>query len=452
MKVIGINFAKRMFSCRAAPMRSARTLLLPVLIAGALAACGNDGPDRFAASGDAITAPSPGTPFADYIADSRHKITDALKSVRFKAGKKPFDDYSLQQVVDMRSPFAIAPDATACNQQGKDRDHGAGVGFLLVHGLSDSPYLMRDIAASLHDAFPCATLHALLLPGHGTVPGDLTDVTYQDWQKAVRYGMQSFGDDIGTIIPIGYSMGAALLVRDLAEHPGNAREQAMVLLSPGFSAHSDLAWLTPYVRYVKSFVSKERDHDAAKYESLAMNAAAEFQLLTEPFRNHSLPKFDLPVFMAVSSDDRTVKADVAAHFFCDNVTARPRYLLWYQGEDKNVMGDSAQPLCDDIDETASANPHFRTINHAHTAMTMRPEDPHYGMDSDYARCSHYSEKADIAACETGPDTIYGETNLLKSATPGTLRRGTFNPDFGGMMGKMVVFIKKSLDAHTPKGL
>jgi len=409
-----------------------------------IAACDKE-PGRYTASNHAITTPQPGTPFSQYVADSRAKIRDALQELRYTPEPHPFDDYTIDDAVSIRAPFEIPPDNQACAQKGKTVQNGEGVGFLLVHGLSDSPYLLSDVAASLHNALPCATLHALLLPGHGTVPGDLRDVSADQWQAAVKYGLESFDDTIHHIVPVGYSMGAALVVRAAENHRNDAELSAMILLSPGFAAYSDLAWLTPYVRYVKPWVDKRRDHDVAKYESLAMNAAAEFQLLTVPFGENTLPPLTQPVFMAVSSDDRTVRADIAAHFFCGKVESSNRYMIWYQGE-AAALEDRIQPICDDIDVVKSATPDLRTVNHAHTAMTMRPDNPHYGLTGDYRRCGHYSEAADYKACEEdNKDAIYGETNLLESATPGTLRRGTFNPDFDAMMGKMVVFLHKVLE-------
>lgn len=409
-----------------------------------VAACEKE-PGRYQASGHAITTPQPGTPFGEYVSDSRGKIHDALADIRFGVEQHPFDDYTLDQAVNMRSPYEIKPDADACAQKGKTVTNGDGVGFLMVHGLSDGPYLLSDVAASLHEALPCATVHGLLLPGHGTVPGDLRDIDRTDWQSMVKYGFESFDADIRHIIPVGYSMGAALVVKAAENHRNDPELSGMVLLSPGFQAYSELAWLSPYIRYVMPWVDKHRDHDVAKYESLPMNAAAEFQLLTVPFGENTLPPITQPVFMAASSDDRTVRSDVAVHFFCGKVQSDTRYMIWYQGEEK-ALEDRIQPICDDIDIVTSANPDLRTVNHAHTAMTMRPDNPHYGLNGDYRRCDHYSEPADYKACEDdNDDAIYGETNLVESATPGTLRRGTFNPDFGRMMEKMTDFIHKALE-------
>ncbi len=393
-------------------------------------------------SGFAIGPPPANEPFDDYVSKTSQQIRTALKATRFDREKAPFGKYTLDQVVSMRAPFAIGPDKDACEIAGNDQAHGKDVGFLLVHGLTDSPFLMTDIRDTLQSKFPCATFHAVLLPGHGTVPGDLLNVQYQEWIETVRYGMDGFSSDIDHIIAIGYSTGATLIGREFDSRRRDHRMTAMVLLSPGFAAKSEQAWLSPYVRHVKSWVGKGENSDAAKYDSMAMNAAAEFHLLTEPYRDGTMDAFDIPVFMAVSSDDQTINPLVAADFFCNKVSANNKRLIWYQGEDHLI--DEHQ-LCDKVDIVASAAPEWRTLNHAHTAITMRPDNPHYGMDGIIRRCDHYDEQSPNSKCQTSSDVVYGELNLAGSASPGSLRRGTFNPDFVSMLDKMTHFIEVSLN-------
>ena len=342
----------------------------------------------------------------------------------------------------MRAPFATGPDKAACDAAGNDVAHGKDVGFLMVHGLTDSPFLMTDIRDTLQSKFPCATFHGVLLPGHGTVPGDLLDVRYEEWIETVQYGMNSFADTTNRIIPIGYSTGATLIGREFDAHRGNSHMVAMILLSPGFATKSEQAWLTPYARYVQRWVGQGENSDAAKYGSMAMNAAAEFYLLTEPYRDGTVGEVDIPVFMVASSDDQTVDPVIAADFFCSKVTNDNKRLIWYQGEEHLI---EEHPLCDGVDIVKSADPDWRTLNHAHTAITMRPDNPHYGMDGIIRRCDHYEEQSPNSKCQTSSNAVYGELNLAESASPGSLRRGTFNPDFVSMLDKMTHFIEVSLE-------
>ncbi|ETN73000.1 hypothetical protein NECAME_18566, partial [Necator americanus] len=55
---------------------------------------------------------------------------------------------------------------------------------VMLHGLTDSPYSLRHIAQRYQkDGFAVV---AVRLPGHGTVPSGLTEVTAEDWEAATR--------------------------------------------------------------------------------------------------------------------------------------------------------------------------------------------------------------------------------------------------------------------------
>lgn len=59
-------------------------------------------------------------------------------------------------------------------------------GALLVHGLTDAPYSVRAEA----ELYAREGFYALCVrvPGHGTVPGALTEADWEDWRAAVRLG------------------------------------------------------------------------------------------------------------------------------------------------------------------------------------------------------------------------------------------------------------------------
>lgn len=424
------------------PIQRIRRISGIVAITAALAvsACTDDD-TQHSPSGHAVAVPSSDMAFSEYATSTRKHLRDTLAATRFDRESAPFGDFELDQVVDMRAPFALAPDRMTCEQKGKTLAHGDKVGFLMVHGLTDSPFWLRDVRDTLRDRFPCARFHGVLLPGHGTVPGDLTEVTFADWLDTVSYGVAAFDDDIDHVIPVGYSMGAALIGRNSATTGHDPRIRAMIMLSPGLAAKSDLAWLSPYMRHVRKWVGRGTNNDPGKYGSMAMNAAAEFHLLTEPYRDGSIGLIDTPAFLVISSDDQTVDPLVAIDFFCNNIVASPKKMIWYQGE---IHAPEGHPQCDDIDIIASANDEMRTINHAHTAITNHPENAVYGINGVIHDCSHYDDPEHLARCRAGDGTMYGERNLVDSATAGTLRRGTFNPDFVPMMDKIVGFIDIAL--------
>ncbi|MFZ8977783.1 MAG: alpha/beta hydrolase, partial [Pseudohongiellaceae bacterium] len=56
-------------------------------------------------------------------------------------------------------------------------------GAVLLHGLSDSPYSLRALGLQLHDRQ--FEVIGLRLPGHGTAPAGLIDVSWHDFTAAV---------------------------------------------------------------------------------------------------------------------------------------------------------------------------------------------------------------------------------------------------------------------------
>ena len=85
---------------------------------------------------------------------------------------------------------------------------------VFLHGLTDSPYSLRHIARRYREHGYVSI--AIRLPAHGTVPGALTDVEWQDWMAATRLAVREARRRIGPSLPlhlIGFSNGGALAMK-----------------------------------------------------------------------------------------------------------------------------------------------------------------------------------------------------------------------------------------------
>ena len=114
---------------------------------------------------------------------------------------------------------------------------GAPAGAVVfLHGLTDSPYSLRHIARRYREHGYVSI--AIRLPAHGTVPGALTDVAWQDWMAATRLAVREAKRRIGPSLPlhmIGFSNGGALALKyalDALEDPRLTRPDRLVLISP----------------------------------------------------------------------------------------------------------------------------------------------------------------------------------------------------------------------------
>ncbi|WP_020585584.1 alpha/beta hydrolase [Desulfobacter curvatus] len=418
-----------------------------------LASCGPT-PSFLKKTGSPAGVPTdPDYPFSQYVQESRKNIEHILGDLRFSSGDSPYlGKYSAAQAAQMRGPFERLPEKGSTGP-------GKGKGFLLIHGLTDSPYLMHSIADSLHQAYPNGTIRAVLLPGHGTVAGDSLNMRHTDWMAITDYGVRSFEnmETISDLYLVGFSTGTALAVRHLLDNPKSCKIKGLILISTAVKAKSEAAFLSPYLRWVKDWLDTFEERDAARYESFSVNAGAEFYLLTKNIMK-SKSLINVPVLMAVSADDDTIDADAARQFFCDRVTARRRGLIWYASRhaERNIA-----PPCGDIKEVKLGpvdrefqGTAYRFANYAHTALSMSPADEHYGVNGRYHHCKAYDtppDMEDFNKCQQGSaKTIFGEKDIASNAAKKELdydywRRGTFNPDYSRLERAMICLADETCD-------
>ena len=170
---------------------------------------------------------------------------------------------------------------------------------VLIHGLTDSPYSLRDIA-ELYRAHGFVAI-GLRVPGHGTVPAGLTKADWPQWLAATRLAMREARRRAGPNLPIhmvGYSNGGALAVKytlDACEHNDLAMPTRLVLLSPmigvtTFARFAGLAGLPALLpRFAKAaWLDLLPEYNPYKYNSFPVNAARQSYLLTHEIRGQVL--------------------------------------------------------------------------------------------------------------------------------------------------------------------
>ncbi len=161
---------------------------------------------------------------------------------------------------------------------------------LLLHGMSDSPYSLRHLGERLHAAG--ATVLGLRMPGHGTAPSGLVEITWQDMAATVRIAMRHLAQQNEglPIYVIGYSTGAALAVNyALAslKDEGLPPIARIVVLSPAIGV-TRVAILAVWQARLGHLLGLEKlawnailpEYDPFKYGSFAVNAGNVVYQLT----------------------------------------------------------------------------------------------------------------------------------------------------------------------------
>ncbi|MGI9293925.1 MAG: alpha/beta hydrolase [Pseudomonadales bacterium] len=174
-------------------------------------------------------------------------------------------------------------------------------GVLMIHGLTDSPYSMRHLA-NFFQSHGFYVL-ALRMPGHGTIPGELIDATWQDWMAATKMGAKHVRSKLKLNQPlhiVGYSNGGALAVKyalDAIVEPNLPKPDKLILLSPMlgvtfFSRFTDWHKVLSWIPYFEKFrwLNVLPEFDPFKYNSFPKAAGKQTFLLTREI-NRQLSKF-----------------------------------------------------------------------------------------------------------------------------------------------------------------
>ena len=270
--------------------------------------------------------------FSEYLIAENQFIATIQNSVTIEETAS-FNRYARN---NKSSPYVDGDNLNASFEFLPDEEEIKG-GVLLVHGLTDSPYHMKSIGKIFfNNGF---YVIGLRLPGHGTVPGGLLNVTWEEWYSAVKFGARMVLEKIenrrdSKFYVGGFSTGGALTLRYFLETSSEKLTASTVekqrvpdkllLLSPAIGVnpfaeildwHKIISWMPWFKKYKWLEIGPE--YDPFKYTSFAKNAGdqiydltkANQKLIEEIARNESIKEKLHPIYAFQSSVDATVKTD-----------------------------------------------------------------------------------------------------------------------------------------------
>jgi esterase/lipase len=308
----------------------------------------------------------------------------------------------------------------------------------MAHGLTDSPFAMRDMARF----FQSRGFHvlAMLLPGHGTRPGDLLRVSWQDWVRAHRHLTNLLAQRFETVYAFGFSAGAALSIHRSLTDP---LIQGLFLFAPALGVSPSARLAAPLARLGRhwrqlAWFDVQPDTDCFKYESLSHHAIAEAYAMIRAARRMSRERErPLPLFVAASERDATLDSVATLAWFARQ--GAQRRMLYYT---------TGQPDVPALVKCVHASlPEQRIRSFSHTSLIQSPANPHYGAHGSYRFCTHYyrSDRVKYRRCKAGDEDCLGEM-FDESADCQVIRRLTWNPLFDEMLVDLGAFIDTAIGA------
>lgn len=365
-----------------------------------------------------------------------------------------FDDYASavrQEVSSSRVPFLIenaesgvrmaSPDEF---QPGADCQQVRGIA-VLVHGLSDSAFSMRDVARALADS--CYIARTALLPGHGSKPGDLLNVRLSDWVDSVQHLLEQAADEHEHVIAVGFSLGALLTMSEAIKPDSSV--DAVISISPAFylttSPYAELTrWLYPFKRWLDT----EKPDDAYRYEAVPTVAVA--QTIKAKSRFHRQLKVagsvEIPWLLIQSANDLVVKVSENQALFDKRVRHPNSQSIIFLGKDgesnKSKLDDKPIVANQKLIELKGYDGSQLVSGLPHVAIHQSPNNTHYGVAGDYRNCGVGGPRprTDVRQCQEAEALWFGPWND-KAPDGGPYGIATYNPNFD----ELVDYLNRFLD-------
>jgi esterase/lipase len=357
--------------------------------------------------------------FTDYIDWSERRI---------RASRTDAPD---ETVINNLKPFLLEPEQDCpVNPDGKFPD-----GIVLVHGLIASPWSMKPIGEFFNSR--CFYVLSILLPGHGTRPGDMLGVTWEDWDDEVRYATRLLAQQVDRVYVSGHSAGGTLAVLEAARNP---EVDALILFAPALKV-DEASRYAGYIQYLgrffpaASWFEMEPEDGVYRYESFPFSAAADtWDLIQETNKTLGQNPLDIPIMTIASAEDTTVDVQTTFEFMQGQEHPASFTLLYSQYTLPSYLGTSVQN---------SNVPEQGILSLSHLGLMTPPEHPHYGVNGDYHYCSQYFglPNADFEQCKAGQRDFYGEITEANMGQ-GIIERIAFNPFYDELLREIDLFLEQ----------
>ena len=297
--------------------------------------------------------------------------------------------------------------------------------YLLIHGLNDSTYVWTDMAQAI--AARGFDVRAILLPGHGSHPRKMLDISFRNWLRSVGRHYQYWKVDDTPIYVGGFSLGAVLATILALENPEIA---GLLLISPAY--HSQLnsllrwsgiyAWFRPWM-----FGGMITEDNPVKYNSIPINSGTQYfnttlhlkKLLRDDKKPWLGERLRMPVMMVVTANDSVVDIEYSRYVFHKHFRNPHSRLLIYQ---------QAMAIAQSREVIRNGHyPQHRIINLSHLSLLNAARNPLFGENGSVLVCN--GNKYPIyRACMQASGHWLGAQHT-PSPDGVAVARSTYNPDF-----------------------
>jgi pimeloyl-ACP methyl ester carboxylesterase len=357
--------------------------------------------------------------FADYIAWSERRV---------RAAQQEGTDTGF---VGNLLPFRLEP-AADCPASATDRYRS---GVVLTHDAMDSAYMLQVLGNYFQSR--CFLVLGLLLPGHGSKPGELLSTRWEDWAAAEALAARELANEVEFPYLMGHGVGGTLAVLEASRNP---QISGLILFAPRLdtrpspwqgAAATALGWLLSSARWMET-IPMETPY---RYEASPWRLSGEINALVgATLAAVESRQVEVPVLMVASSDDPEASPEAMLSFMGERTHPLSHILLY---------GSNTFPAAPDRITLYPSGKLLEsgTLGVSHRGLILPPYDRNFGRGGAIRRCGHYywTDKTAYATCMEGRATVRGEItaeNLQKGVLVG-LQHNPFYVDIPPQLDKFL---------------
>lgn len=358
--------------------------------------------------------------FPAYLDATRRHLDENLVAV---------PGFARQDQVDWNMPFRSVPPASC--------ETGPTHGILLVHGLSDSPFVFRDFARVL--AKDCVEVRTVLLQGHGTRPGDMTVADADVWRQQVRNHFNALARDVDVPMIGGFSLGGSLAT-ELALSGESPQPAGLVALAPAWELNGlkNYLWLASTANLFVDFVEEEPELNPVKYESFSINAAVQLNDVLDNLKDQfsRQPVFELPLFLVATEGDSVINLPYLVDTFRNRFDNAENRMLIFRDQRR----DWPFPPDPNIELFDGYRPDLNILEFSHQSLPASPDNLLYGRGKPLQRCLEPNLMSLEQCRALAPDELWFSA-WSDEEQPVPTSRLTYNPEFDSVASAMSRFIR-----------
>ncbi|MFX0005017.1 MAG: alpha/beta hydrolase [Candidatus Hodarchaeota archaeon] len=215
---------------------------------------------------------------------------------------------------------------------------GNDIGILLIHGGGGGTCAdLKPLAEDLHKNGDY-TIRIPLLPGFGTKPKDLKDISIDNWKSAIIKELLMLSDKCKKILIGGHSMGGILTLILAANH----NVDGIFTIGALIGVQRFLFHLVPIFKiFVKYHTinseqfKKDTNRKWVGYDKIPLNIATKVKRLIKEMKE-SLGEVSCPALLFQGKLDFEIKKNSMDYIF-DKIKSKEKKKIWLKNNDHPIL-------------------------------------------------------------------------------------------------------------------